>query len=153
MPTKVVKRGRIVWRSDPRNRFRRPPELPRGRDGQVLDGSVVPPEQRPYRAGYALYDSDEQVVYRCVKSFDPLGGWATTELWQERWSVDHKAICVFCRAGRLDAIVVEGSMVRRYRCRDEHGLRKSSLFRKQRMRRVQAEYWVRRGKENRKSHR
>lgn len=140
VPTRVVKRGRIIYRSDPRLRFYRPLELPKGRDGQVLDGSPVSPAQRPYRAGYALYDPDERVVYRCVRGFDPLGGWATTELWQERWGVDHKAVCLFCRAGKLDAIVVEGSMVRRYRCRDEHSLKRSELFKKQRLRMRRKKY-------------
>jgi hypothetical protein len=76
-------------------------------------------------------DEEEGVVYRVVARMDPLDGWAGTEFWQRRWKLDHKAVLSFVLSGWLDAAVECGSQVRRFRCRDEWGLKNSAEWQQQ----------------------
>lgn len=136
MPSRIVQRNRVVWRSLDFPR-KQPDGVPRNKEGEILDCTTGIPAnspKSPYRAGTALYDREEDVAYRCVESVNPLEGWATTEFWQRRWNVDHKAVCIFVRAGMLDAVLERSSQVKRYRCRDEWTLKQSSLWKKERRR-------------------
>jgi hypothetical protein len=134
MPSRIVRRGRVIW-AGPGYEYRDWGQaLPRSRTGEPVDcASAIPSNSpaSPFRAGVALVDRESGAVFRVVHHLDPLEGWATTEFWQERWGVDHKSILTFVIHGFLDAAIEAGSQVQRFRCRDEHTLMGHAVFSKQ----------------------
>lgn len=117
--------------------------LPRDKDGRPVDVAFAIPSESPkspFREGTPVYDPEEDIAYQCVKDLDPLSGWATTDFWQKRWNVDHRAIVAFVMAGELDAAVEIGSQVRRYRCRSEYTLLRSELMKKSKHRLAQKRF-------------
>jgi hypothetical protein len=116
---------------------RRRDESFRDREGEEVDCATgIPPTspRSPFREGSAVLDRDEGIYYRCVGYLDPFLGWATTSFWQDRWYVDHRSILRYVEAGFLDAAIEKGSMVKRYRCRDEWGLLESETHKKEKAR-------------------
>lgn len=114
-------------------RFRKPGLPPPGYDAQgspINYAAAIPPDgpAAPFKAGRAYYDSTEDLVYRCVSATVSPIGWAPTEFWQDRWKIQHRDVVELARRGLLDAVVYEGSQVRRYRCRNEAALRQSRYF-------------------------
>ena len=128
MSAQIICNGRVVWRT-PGPQLRRP-ELPRDREGNVLLPEAIPPEspQSVFRAGTPHFSQTDRIWYRVLTSCPPIDGWASTDFWQDRWSVDHKAVLDFATAGFLDPAMEEGSKVSRYRCRDEYGLKISRTW-------------------------
>jgi hypothetical protein len=104
--------------------------LPRTRGGAPVDIDPLPADSawKPFAAGDAAYDVNEDVVYRVVKTLNPLEGWASSQFWQERWGVEHRDVVHLVRTGLLDAAAEEGSLYRRYRCRDEYLLKQSDTW-------------------------
>jgi len=107
----------------------------RGDDGrlhvekQLVDvASAIPPDsaESPFRAGVAVRDEVEGIVYRVVAFgvLNPQDRWFSTRFWQDRWGISHKGVCALVERGWLDAAMEEGSEVRKYRCRDEGKVKK-----------------------------
>lgn len=109
-----------------RLRRKREGATPRGRTGELMEerespATAIPPSspRSPFRAGTGFFCPQDRLTYRVVASLDMGGGWVTSEFFQRRWLIAHSAVLGLARAGLLDAAMLEGSAVRRYRCRDE----------------------------------
>lgn len=104
--------------------------LPRDKEGNPVDLSSVAPAspQSPFRAGLSYLDPEEGISYRVVPKLDPREGWATSEFWQDRWRLRHSDLIKFVELGLLDAAMLESSQVRRYRCRDEAAVQRSTVW-------------------------
>lgn len=116
-----------VRRVDPRL------SVPRNRVGDVaLSAAAIGPEDAmsPFRAGVPWFDELDDVTYRVVVRLNPLDGWASSEFWQRRWGMPHRSVCEMSSAGWLDAAMEEGTAAKRYRCRDEHGLKLSPAWKR-----------------------
>lgn len=91
--------------------------------------AIAPTDVRsPFRAGIAVRDPEEDLVYRVVDYLPPTDGWASTDFWQARYRMRHEDIVALARYGFLDAAIEAGSQVRRYRCRDETRMKGSKQF-------------------------
>jgi hypothetical protein len=128
MSSQIVCRGRVICRVAATRR--QVSELPLRADGSVADGSPIPANspQSSFIAGKAFFHTEDRIWYRVLKTLDPTAGWASSDFWQDRWHVDHKAVLSFSEAGFLDAATEEGSLAVRYRCRDEYGLKESKAW-------------------------
>lgn len=131
MSTRVFFRNRMVYRG----RDAPEPNWGKGmpwKDGRLVGAGAIPPDspQSPFREGVQLFDSEDQISYRVVRSLDATSGWAVSEFWQLRWRLDHRAIIAFVETGLLDAAIEMQSHVRRFRCRDERLLKLHPVFRK-----------------------
>lgn len=140
MSSRVIIRNHVVWQRysadelPPRRRGKRYSPLPRDKDGlpvNVAEAIAPVSPLSPYREGMAYTDPDDGITYRCVAHLDPLDGWAVTELWQERWKLDHRDLVLLVEYGLLDASIEVGSVVKRYRCRDERLLKEHAVFKAQ----------------------
>lgn len=139
MGSSIVIGGRAYYRSAEareveRTRRRREGATPRGRDGELMAGESSPAlaipassPLSPFRSGTGYLCPTDRVVYRVVAELDMTSGWATTEFFQRRWLVPHAGVLGLVRAGLLDAALLEGSSVRRYRCRDEARVLRSQV--------------------------
>ena len=79
------------------------------------------------RAGQVVTD-EHKIPYRVVRYLDPRDGWAAMGFWLARWK-PHCTVQRFLqltKLGYLDGALEEGSMVRRFRVRDER-LAKAAL--------------------------
>ena len=130
MPSRIINRSRVVWHNF--ERVPRPSGTFTSKRGESC-AEAIPPNSpaAPFRDGDAVYDAEEELAYRCVSNLNPLDGWAPTEFWQDRWSVDHRDVVIFAQAGFLDAAFNARSQVKRYRCRNEYGLLQSELYARQ----------------------
>lgn len=150
MSSRIVRANQTIWRSkdfELINWRRGFPEKVRGRGASRevtrVDCTVAIPASdpaSPFRAGVALRDLDEELVYRVVHHLPPDGGWASTEFWQDRYKIRHRDVITFARAGFLDPAMEEASQVRRYRCRDEQRLKRDPIFKKIKARAVKAKH-------------
>lgn len=138
MSSRIVHRNRVIYQSPGTRRVKRNKGTPLNSDGKtdVKFAQAIPPNSRqaPYLAGVPVWDAVDRVYYRCVQHLDPLQGWASTEFWQARWNLDHKAILYFVEAGKLDAAVEAKSKVKLYRCRDEWTLMQGKFWERQQKR-------------------
>lgn len=131
MSTLLRINGRIAWAS-PDFQVRRkrvPVEL--DENGELVDFvSAVPPNPKSVRflPGTNWTSPDSGLVYRVVAHLDPAQGWATTAFWQDRWSLDHRAIVALALAGILEPAIEHGTWVPRYRCCSEEAAKASKPF-------------------------
>ena len=133
MPSRIILRNKVAWRSagwptKARTIFKDDST----EDGDPIDyAAAIPPESSAsiFRAGEAVFHSADKIHYRVLDRLPPLEGWASTDFWQDRWHVDHKAILAFAERGFLDPAMETGSQVCRFRCRDEHRLKLSDVWR------------------------
>ena len=130
MPTHMVIRNRAVLRSQGYRKRPPPPEVPRNRNGEIISTAPIPSRspQAVFRAGEAYWHPEDKVNYRIVCRLEPQDGWASSDFWQDRYKVDHRAIVKFVEMGMLDAAMEEQSQVCRFRCRDEVALRKDKAY-------------------------
>jgi len=114
MPTRIVLRGVVVWASRDFRMVPRPHEVPH---------ETIDPESyhAPFRDGEGWTDPDDDITYRIVRKglLDPAQGWGTIDFWLERYNCQVNALHAMCERGMLDAAIEEGSVVKRFRCRDE----------------------------------
>lgn len=135
MTTRMVVAGRVIYSNAPR---RKPASaaLNMGRDRQgnaiKLEGSESPalamPRDRraePFTAGVPFACPIDRCTYRVVARLNYEEAWAPTQFWQARWRISHLGVLELARAGLLDAVIEQGSQVRRYRCRDERAVLES----------------------------
>jgi len=140
MPTRIVHRNETTWRSRDFRPGVRTSALYLDRDKQPVDCTVgIPADspESPFRSGVAARDRIEGIMYRIVRRLDPTDGWASTEFWQDRYKVRHRDIVLFVEMGYLDAAIEEGSQIRRYRCRNESGLKGTKKYKNARKRQAE----------------
>lgn len=134
MASRIVERNRVSWQSQDWSRKKKPYISERDVDetGQLIDvASAIPPDSPKslFRAGEAVLHPGDKIYYRVVDYLPPRDGWASTDFWQDRWKVDHKAVLAFAARGFLDPAMETGSQICRFRCRDEYGLKTSDVWR------------------------
>lgn len=112
MTTQVIWHGRVVYRKGPAP-FR--PAVHSPRSCHPLPSSELPPA-----VGEAYRDEDG-LNYRVVGVgvLRPEDGWARAEFWLKRWKLVWKQFADLVERGLLDPAMETGSMVKKYRCRDE----------------------------------
>lgn len=84
----------------------------------------------PFRDGLPFRDSHEDLVYRVLDNLSPADGWASSEFWQDRYSIDHRDVIRLAQQGFMDAAVAKFSELRRYRVRDERFVKESATFKR-----------------------
>ncbi len=81
----------------------------------------------PFRDGTGYFCREDRLTYRVLASFDPTQGWAPAQFWKDRWLITYGGLLQLAREGLVDAILLEGSQIRRYRCRDEARVLRSAV--------------------------
>lgn len=149
MPSRILKNNKVLWQSPTLKKTDWTKGLNRNKKGDLVDCAVgiAPSDPRsPFRAGTAYYDKEDEITYRVLDDVNIQDGWGTTQFWQQRWKIDHKAICKYVQCGYLDAVIVKGGQVRRYRCRDEVRLLESDEHKRAKKRLTRSRYQTKRRK-------
>ena len=97
--------------------------------GEATGALAIPPSspRSPFQAGTGYYCREDRLTYRVLQQFDPAEGWATAAFWKERWRITYGGLLQLAREGLVDALLIEGSQIRRYRCRDEARVLRSEV--------------------------
>lgn len=142
MPSRIILKNKVAWSSGwpakAKALFR---DTDRDGEGNPIDyAAAIPPESATsvFRAGSVVFHPGDKINYRLLDCLPPLDGWASTDFWQDRWNVDHKAILAFAERGYLDPAMETGSQICRFRCRDEYRLKISDIWRLHKNRLIRA---------------